>query len=91
MADTVARTWQQGPSNALSSSVGVDDLRERLRGMSDVDLVAFGKQMRGLVYPLTYDHHGKPSVTAFSIQLDEARAEWRRRHREALHGESEAH
>jgi hypothetical protein len=48
--------------------------------MSDAEVVAFGKQMRGLVYPLTYDGHGKPSVSAFSIQLGEARAEWRRRH-----------
>lgn len=24
--------------------------------------------MRNLVYPLTYDYHGKPSVRAFSIQ-----------------------
>jgi hypothetical protein len=47
--------------------------------MSDADLLAFGKQMRELVYPLTYGSDGKPSVSAFSIQLGEARAEWRRR------------
>jgi hypothetical protein len=77
MSDTA---WQQGPSNALSNSVNQEDLRERLRRMSDADLVAFGKQMRGLVYPLTYGYDGKPVVCAFSIQLNEARAEWRRRH-----------
>jgi len=48
--------------------------------MSDTGLVAFGKQMRGLCYPITYDGYGKPQVSAFSIQLAEARAEWRRRH-----------
>lgn len=48
--------------------------------MTDDELVAFGKQMRELVYPLTYDCDGKPSISAFSIQLDEARAEWLRRH-----------
>ena len=79
MAD-IASSWQQGPSNALSNSVNLDLLRERLRRMSDADLIAFGKQMRGLVYPLTYGGDGKAQVSAFSIQLDEARAEWRRRH-----------
>jgi len=47
--------------------------------MSDDELVKFGKQMRELVYALTYDHRGKQSVSAFSIQLKEARDEWRRR------------
>ena len=47
--------------------------------MSDTDLLAFGQQMHALCYPLTYDGSGKPSVSAFSIQLEEARAEWRRR------------
>jgi hypothetical protein len=39
--------------------------------------------MRALVFPLTYDGDGKPSVSAFSIQLDEARAEWGRRNASA--------
>jgi hypothetical protein len=41
-------------------------------------MFAFGKKMHLLCYPLTYDE-GKPRVSVFSIQLDEARAEWRRR------------
>jgi hypothetical protein len=45
--------------------------------MNDEELVKFGKQMGELVYPLTYGSDGKPSVSAFSIPLDEARAEWR--------------
>jgi hypothetical protein len=61
-------------------TVDVDAIRAKLRAMSDSELIAFGKQMRGLVYPLTYGGDGKPSVSAFSIQLPEARAEWRRRH-----------
>jgi hypothetical protein len=48
--------------------------------MTDEELKAFGKQMRKLVEPVTYGYGGKPSVTSFSIQLDEARAEWRRRY-----------
>ena len=61
-------------------SVDLDALRVRLQNMSDEELMAFGKQMWSLVYPLTYGPDGKPSVSAFSIQLDEARAEWQRRH-----------
>jgi len=80
MEYTVAKSsWAQGPSNALGVSVDLVALRERLQRMSHDELVAFGKRMRNLVYPLTYDHDGKPSVSAFSIQLREARNEWRRR------------
>lgn len=67
----------------LEMSVDLPALRTRLEAMTDDELAAFGKQMHGLVYPLTYDYRGKPTVSAFSIQLDEARAEWRRR---SVHG-----
>jgi hypothetical protein len=70
----------RGPSNALDISVDLTALRGKLGAMTDAELIAFGKQMRGLCYPLTYDGDGKPTISAFSIQLDEARAEWRRRH-----------
>lgn len=63
----------------LDVSVDVDALRVRLAAMSHDDLLRFGQQMHDLVYPLTYGPDRKPSVSAFSIQLDEARAEWRRR------------
>lgn len=63
----------------LENSVDVDGLRARLRAMTDAELLTFGKQMHDLVYPLTYDHRGRPSVSTFSLQLDEARDEWRRR------------
>ena len=58
----------------------LEGCRADLRKMSDEELIGFGKQMRALVYPLTYGYRGKPSVSAFSNQLSEARAEWRRRH-----------
>jgi hypothetical protein len=69
-----------GPSNAFGESVDLVALRAKLEAMSESELIAFGKQMRGLCYPITYDGGGRPTVSAFSIQLDEARAEWRRRH-----------
>jgi hypothetical protein len=74
-------TWMQDPSNALGIHVDLGALRARLRNMNDADLLAFGRQMRSLVYPLTYDGDGKPSVSAFSIQLEEAGSEWRRGNR----------
>jgi hypothetical protein len=55
----------------------VDAIRAWLSTISDVELIVFGNQMRGLVYPLSFDHNGQPTVTAFSIQLKEARAKWR--------------
>jgi hypothetical protein len=72
-------SWLQGPTNALGISVDLDAIRARLQNMNEAELLAFGRQMRSLVYPLTYGSDGKPSVSAFSIQLDEARAEWRQR------------
>jgi len=81
----MAAPWNRSPPgskispNALGIHVDLDELRARLQAMSDAKLLTFGRQMRELCYPLTYDGDGKPSVSAFSIQLDEARAEWRRR------------
>ncbi|MGD1210939.1 MAG: hypothetical protein ABR973_06230 [Candidatus Acidiferrales bacterium] len=58
----------------------LDALHERLRQMTDAELLSFGKEMHALVYPLSYGFDGRPVRCAFSIQLDECRAEWRRRH-----------
>jgi hypothetical protein len=53
----------------------LQNLRERLRTMSDEELIRFGKQVRGLSTP-------RVSITPdpWKAQLAEARAEWRRRH-----------
>lgn len=72
-------TWMQGPSNVLGIHVDFALLHARLQAMSDAELLAFGKQMHGLVYPLTYDGDGKPQASDCSIQLEEASAAWRRR------------
>ena len=64
--------WLQDPSNVLGIHADLDTLRARLHSMSDAESTAFGKQMHELVYPLTYGSNGKPSVSAFSIQLEEA-------------------
>jgi len=61
-----------------SSEVQLQKLRERLRLMSDEELVKFAKMVRGLSEP-------RLSVTPdpWKAQLQEARAEWRRRHPKA--------
>jgi hypothetical protein len=48
-------------------------LRERLRSMTDKELIEFGKTVRGL--------SAGPTGTSnpFKRQLEEARAEWKRR------------
>jgi hypothetical protein len=58
-----------------SQDVQLQKLRERLRQMTDEELIKFGKMVRGLSAP-------RVSVTPdpWKAQLNEARAEWRRRH-----------
>jgi hypothetical protein len=36
--------------------------------------------MHDLTYPLNYGSDGKPVISSFSIQLNEARLEWLRRY-----------
>jgi len=56
-----------------SQEVTLIKLRARLRNMSDTELVRYGKATRSLCQ----DRRG---YAEFKVQLDEARAEWRRRH-----------
>ena len=61
-----------------SEEVQLQKLRERLRLISDSELIKFGKLVRGLSEP-------RVGVTPdpWKAQLKEARAEWRRRHPKA--------
>ena len=61
-----------------SEEVQLQKLRERLRLMSDEELVKFGNMVRGLSEP-------RVGVTPdpWKAQLQEARAEWRHRHPKA--------
>ena len=65
----------------VSDRVDIEALRERLRKMTDAELLRFGKDNRYMCSP--YANLGKPPLEAFVIQLLEARAEWRRRHPKA--------
>jgi hypothetical protein len=62
----------------VSDQIDIEGLRERLRKMTDAELLRFGKDNRYMCSP--YANLGKPPLEAFLIQLHEARSEWRRRH-----------
>jgi hypothetical protein len=55
----------------------IEQIRECLRKMSDLELRKYGRAARDLSDPKK--DFGPPNP-AFKIQLEEARAEWRRRH-----------
>jgi hypothetical protein len=55
----------------------IAQIRERIRKMSDLELRKYGRAARDLADPKK--NFGPPNPS-FQIQLDEARAEWRRRH-----------
>ena len=57
---------------ARDEGIDLDELRTRLRKMSDEDLLQFGKAARFMC-------RDKSPRQVFVIQLEEARAEWRRR------------
>jgi hypothetical protein len=60
-----------------SDSEDIEQIRERLRKLSDLELRKHGRAARDLSDP---KKNFGPQNPAFKIQLDEARAEWRRRH-----------
>jgi hypothetical protein len=63
-------------SIAIESSDELEQLRNRLRKMTDAQLVSFGKAARSLCRDLR-------CPDTFKRQLQEARAEWKRRHPKA--------
>jgi hypothetical protein len=63
---------------AKEGAPDLEQLRARLRKMDNDQLVRFGRDARYMCSPKA--NMGKPPRQAFLIQLEEARAEWRRRH-----------
>jgi hypothetical protein len=55
----------------------LEEIRKRLRRLTDAQLIELGRNCRELSDPKP--NYGKPNP-AFLVQLEEARAEWRRRH-----------
>jgi hypothetical protein len=72
--------WQQGPSAAFNG-VDVEELRTRLREMSDNQLIEFGRAARFMCSPEA--SFGESPRAAFLDQLNAAREEWRRRKTQA--------
>lgn len=62
---------------AKGTPIDLAALRERLRKMSDKELREFGKASAHMCSPQA--NFGKPPGQDFVTQLEEARAEWKRR------------
>lgn len=56
----------------------IEQLRTSLRNMNDAELVRYGKAARFMCSPAA--HFGKAPRQEDLLKLEEARAEWRRRH-----------
>jgi len=70
------------PMNDLShfsgdTTVNREELRARVRKMTDNELRRFGRAAQNLCSPEA--NRGKPPREEFVLQLEEARAEWKRR------------
>jgi hypothetical protein len=59
-------------------SADLDELRTRLRKMNDAELVRFSKVLSRVCAQEA--NMGEPPHRPFIVQLEEAQAEWRRRH-----------
>ena len=75
------------PVNDLSplsgdTTVNREELRARLRKMTDNELRRFGRAARNTCSPEA--NRSKPPREEFVIQLEEARAEWKRRFEPSL-------
>jgi hypothetical protein len=55
----------------------IEQIRERIRKMSDAELRKYGRAAQDSSDP---NKNIGPRNPVFQVQLDEARAEWRRRH-----------
>ena len=62
---------------ALNTAIDLDAIRARLRKLSDIELIKYGKDCSFLCSPR--QNFGKPPLEVWKAQLEEARAEWRRR------------
>lgn len=61
-----------------TDEVDLDGYRARLRKLTDEELIRLGKAARYMCAPAA--NLGKPPRKVFVVQLEEVKAEWRRRH-----------
>jgi hypothetical protein len=57
--------------------IDVEAIRQRLRGMSDEELLRHGRAAAWMADPVAQRGHVRKT---YRVQVAEARAEWRRRH-----------
>jgi hypothetical protein len=57
--------------------LNVEELRARLRKMTDEELLRYGKAGKYMCSPVA--NFGKPPLEVFVVQLTECREEWSRR------------
>jgi hypothetical protein len=74
---------QEPPRSGVMQAIGTQNedlemLRERLRKMTDKQLLEYGRACRYMCRPEA--NLGKPPQESSVIHLREARAEWERRH-----------
>jgi len=72
--------------SAVQAIFNVDELRAQLRKMDDVKLCEFGKAARHMTAPRA--NLDQAPLQDYVIQLQEATAEWRRRHPKNWQSES---
>jgi hypothetical protein len=61
-----------------SDDIDIEAFRARLRKLTDEELIREGNAGRYMCSPMA--NFGKPPRRVFVIQLEEVKAEWRRRH-----------
>jgi hypothetical protein len=72
--------------SAVQPMFNVEELRAELRKMDDVRLSEFGQAARYMT--AIRANTSKPSLHLYEVQLQEAKAEWRRRHPKNWQSES---
>jgi len=72
--------------SAVQPMFNVEELRAELRKMDDVRLSEFGQAARYMA--AIRANTSKPSLHPYEVQLQEAKAEWRRRHPKNWQSES---
>jgi hypothetical protein len=68
----VADPWEDGDKH-----IDVEEIRAHIQRLSDFDLLRYGRASRYMTSPSAT--WGKAPRLVFRIQLEESRAEWRRR------------
>ena len=63
--------------SGTENEVDLENLRTRLRKMKDAELLRFGQAGKSMCSPDAY--FGRSPRQVFIVQLEEARAEWKRR------------